>query len=215
LGNSNNNSRPGILGNTMDEKKIGEIETLMQHMAMSIKERQPENAEMLRQILEKQAKNATPKEKELIKITLEAIEQYKNNPTNDNYIDAMNAINTCRVLLKGQKGRIAEAEKKENELKEIPRNELKKQLWKILNKMREQADFGNYHELRRLVTTEFEPIEHYLYSKADKSKEADLFDKARNNLIYMFLKNFLGNARRSALTAMAELEEILKKQGII
>ncbi len=199
----------------MDSKKIKDIETLLNDMISSIRDGALDQVPILKQMLNQTLAGEDKTTVVLLeKLALAAIERYKENPSNDALIAAQSSVEQNMLLL--GRTRIINEERKA-ELSKLPKIQLKKLLWQKLHEMWAAANTGNVNETRRLdaevlaISLALFPLE----TSPSEAKEGYLFDLVRNKILHIIEPDYRGNAKNEALDVFIQLEQMLKKQGII
>jgi len=200
----------------VDKKKLKEIETLLNDMISSIQDGASDLVDILKQMLDQTLKGENETTIELIRtLALPAINQYKENPTDSNGLLAAQSKVTQVITIIGQ--RISLSKETKAEFNKLPRIQLKKLLWQKLHEMWAAANAGNVNETRRLdaevtaINLTLFPLE----TSPSEAKEGYLFDLARNKILHIIEPDYRGNAKKEALDVFIQLEQMLKKQGII
>jgi len=196
----------------MDKKKLNEIETLLTDMISSIHDGASGLIDILKQMLDQTLAGENEQIIELInRIAWAAIKRYKQNTTENGLLDAQNGVRQSIILL-GKNAMINE--EKKAELRKIPVTQLKKNTWQKLHEMWAAANTGNRDEFYK-IEAEFDILRQEIHSLEGSDEEYYLFDLARNKIIHLFESNYKGNAKQEVLDVFFQLEQLLKKEGII
>lgn len=199
----------------MDSKKINKIETILNDMISSIRDGALDQVPILKQMLNQTIAGEDKNTIALLeKLAWAAIERYKEKPSNDALIAAQSSVEQNMLLI--GRTRIINEERKA-EFNKLPKIQLKKLLWQKLHEMWAAANTGNVNETRRL-DAEVLAINLVLFpseTSPSEAKEGYLFDLVRNKILHIIEPDYRGNAKKEALDVFIQLEQMLKKQGVI
>lgn len=192
----------------MDKIKIKRIRGIMDTIMIIIETRAKGEIEYLKKELIKEAETLPPKKQGLIKnLFFKRIDRYLEKPSPENLKELQDSKEEVLVFL--------------NLKEDIPfetKEQMLKEMFYIIHDMFTTACKGDKLALRKIAVDKFEPRFNLVFAEYDefeKPKLFNLFDLARNNIQWILIESMAKNAKKDAVALIAELEEELKKQGII